>query len=256
MSDINPLGQNSFSPGQVIANAARKTGADFQYLLQTAARESSFDTAAQASTSSAAGMFQFIEQTWLAMMSRHGDNHGLGELAAQIEQSPNGRFSVSDPTKKQEILDLRFDPEIASVMAGELTAENAAQLESAIGRKPSTGELYAAHFLGASGASRLINLAETNPEVPAAAVFPEAASANKAVFEASGRRISIGELLSKLTGERGAVSVPEHMADYAPAEQSHPVAAFSIPRSVGVLTPSVVELLASLELPDRAKKQS
>ena len=63
---IETLDMRGFN--SVIRQAARETGADFEYLAQTAARESNFDPQAQARTSSAAGMFQFIEQTWLGMM--------------------------------------------------------------------------------------------------------------------------------------------------------------------------------------------
>ncbi|MFW5660671.1 MAG: transglycosylase SLT domain-containing protein, partial [Oceanicaulis sp.] len=142
MSDIDAASQLSFPPRRVIADAAQRTGADFDYLMRTAARESSFDASAKARTSSAAGLFQFIEQTWLAMLHRHGDRHGYGEFAAAIEQDGRGRFTISDPAMKARVLDLRFEPEAASVMAGELAAENAGHLRAAIGREPSSGELY------------------------------------------------------------------------------------------------------------------
>ena len=41
-----------------IRSASQATGADFDYLVQTAERESAFNARAQASTSSAAGLFQ------------------------------------------------------------------------------------------------------------------------------------------------------------------------------------------------------
>jgi hypothetical protein len=46
--------------------AATITGSDFDYLLSTATRESSLKPQAKASTSSAAGLFQFVGQAWLA----------------------------------------------------------------------------------------------------------------------------------------------------------------------------------------------
>jgi len=51
-----------------IKEAAEKTGAGFDYLLRTARRESSLQPAAQASTSSARGLYQFIDSTWLTMV--------------------------------------------------------------------------------------------------------------------------------------------------------------------------------------------
>ncbi len=49
-----------------IRDAARTTGASFEYLLTTAQIESNLNPAAQAATSSASGLYQFIDQTWLA----------------------------------------------------------------------------------------------------------------------------------------------------------------------------------------------
>jgi hypothetical protein len=65
--------------------ASRSTGVDFDYLLATAQRESNLDPAAQARTSSARGLFQFIESTWLATFKRAGPSHGYGDLAQRIE---------------------------------------------------------------------------------------------------------------------------------------------------------------------------
>ena len=49
-----------------LKNAAAATGSDFHYLLGTAMRESSLKPDARSHSSSAAGLFQFIDQTWLA----------------------------------------------------------------------------------------------------------------------------------------------------------------------------------------------
>ena len=46
-----------------IKQAAGTTGASFQYLLATAKMESDFNPTAGASTSSAHGLYQFIDQT-------------------------------------------------------------------------------------------------------------------------------------------------------------------------------------------------
>lgn len=259
MHEISDNLATSFSPRQIIESAARKTGANFDFLLQTAARESNFDPDAQARTSSAAGMFQFIEQTWLAMMARHGANHGHAELSAQIKTDDSGRYIVHDPAKREQVLALRFDLEIASVMAGELTSENAAQLRERIGRDPTTGELYAAHFLGASGAATLINLAQTNPDTNASNFFPEAAAANKPVFEKHGAPVSLSQLLETLTRERSLAEIPDQIEQTSSAGSEQPqdfksaiMASRTALSPASILTPDLVELLASLQLPDRA----
>jgi soluble lytic murein transglycosylase-like protein len=64
--EINP--NNNSAPPQVreaIAQASDKTGVDFAFLLATAKRESSLNPKARAKTSSAKGLFQFLDQTWL-----------------------------------------------------------------------------------------------------------------------------------------------------------------------------------------------
>ena len=53
---------------------------DFSYLMAQASRESSFDPTAKASTSSASGLYQFVEQTWLGEFQQHGGDYGYGRL--------------------------------------------------------------------------------------------------------------------------------------------------------------------------------
>ena len=74
--------------------AADRTGVDFGFLLKTARRESSLNPAAKAKSSSAAGLFQFIEQTWLGQLKRHGAKHGYGRYAEMIERGKDGRLHV------------------------------------------------------------------------------------------------------------------------------------------------------------------
>lgn len=259
MSTISPAAESTHA---LIARASRETGADFDFMVRTAARESNFDPNARASTSSAAGMYQFLEQTWLAMMQRHGADHGLGREAGLIEQSETGRFTVADPEQRQRILDLRFNPGIAARMAGELAAENASILESRIGRQPTSGELYAAHFLGAGGASELINAASASPSARADQLFPAAASANRNVFYDGTRPRNVREVLAGLTREE-AVSIPTR--DVPAPQAAQQVLRFESPtieqaapflsRRIGLagageaLSPAVVAILASLDAP-------
>ena len=166
-----------------IQQASAKTGVDFAYLVQQANAESSFNPNAKAKTSSATGLYQFIESTWLNMVEKHGHKHGI---------------DVSGKSRK-DILNLRKDPKIAANMAAEFASENEKFLNDhwAKGKKEiGSTELYLAHFLGAGGAAGFLNARDENPHQKAAYIFPEAAKANRNVFyeTATGRARSFDEI--------------------------------------------------------------
>ncbi|WP_395648043.1 transglycosylase SLT domain-containing protein [Terricaulis sp.] len=185
-----------------IRRASQATGVDFSLLVETARRESALNPNARAATSSATGLFQFIDSTWLDMVRRHGADHGLGQYAAMLNQGS------CDAATRREILALRSDPEMAARMAGEFARENAQALQARIGRPPSAGELYAAHVLGAGGAARLIEAA-ANGAPDAAAIFPREAAANRGLFYADGQARSAHGLLDRLGLDAGASVSPE-----------------------------------------------
>jgi hypothetical protein len=190
-----------------IQKAAQATGTSFDYLLKTALRESNFESNAKAVTSSATGLFQFIDQTWLATLKQAGPSLGYGDYASAIVQS-SGHYSVPDPAMRRAIMNLRLDPTANAAMAGALTQTNAAQLYAGIGRKPTDGELYIAHVLGASGALKLIAAAAANPLANAANLFPDAAQANHALFyNGQGAVRSASQVYAMLTAQQN-VAVP------------------------------------------------
>jgi hypothetical protein len=184
-----------------IRQAASSTGASFNYLLATAQIESNFNPAAQAATSSAKGLYQFIDQTWLATMKAAGRALGFDHHAAAITRGEDGRFEVQDPSARQAIMSLRGDAKTSAVLAGVYAQANAAQLKEATGRAPTEGELYIAHFLGADGAARLIDAATHRPTSRGADLFPSAAQANKPIFfdRAGNARTALG-VYRELTG--------------------------------------------------------
>lgn len=165
-----------------LRQASVATGSDFDYLLGTAMRESSLKPQAKSSASSAAGLFQFVSQTWLGMIKQYGAKHGLGSYANAIEKAPDGRYHADNQSDRQAILALRNDPRVSALMAGEYASQTKDQLESRLGRDVCGGELYAAHFLGPGAACHLIELNNSNPAANAAACFPTAADANRNVF--------------------------------------------------------------------------
>ena len=187
-----------------IHRASQATGVDFSFLMKTANRESGFNPAAKAGSSSAAGLFQFVEQTWLSTLKQHGAKHGYGRYAELIEKGGDGRYHVASGEAHRAVMDLRLDPHAASLMAGELTSDSAAYLKGRTGRSPTAGELYAAHFLGPQGSAKLIEAAQKRPDTAAAQLFPDAAHANKTIFYRDGRAATIGEVYANLTKAAGA----------------------------------------------------
>jgi hypothetical protein len=207
-----------------IRRAAQLTGTSFQYLLATAQVESSLNAQAKATRSSARGLFQFIEQTWLATLKASGPGLGYGQYADAIEKTPSGRHVVADPDLRREIMALRQDPTANAVMAGAFTQGNAAKLTARLGRAPSDGELYMAHFLGPHGAAKLIGSAAIDPQASAAEMFPQAARANPSIFfDRSGDARSLGQVAQVLAGKYDFARVapapaPMSVAATAPAE--------------------------------------
>lgn len=190
MSDpIASVGQEAVRAA--IRRAADATGVNFSMLVETARRESALNPNARAGTSSATGLFQFIESTWLDMVRRHGPEHGLATQSAALRQG-------ADADTRREILALRNDPELSARMAGELARENAATLQARLGRAPTAGELYAAHVMGPAGAVRLIEAARQGA-ADASALFPREAAANRGLFYANGAPRSAQALLDRLS---------------------------------------------------------
>ncbi len=191
--------------GAVIERASQATGVDFGYLMRTAERESGYNASAHAATSSAAGLFQFVDQTWLGAIKRHGAKHGYAGYADLIQTSADGRLQVAGNDARKAVMALRLDPRASSLMAGELASENSAYLSGRVGRDPTDGELYIAHFLGAKGSADVIEASQTRPGAPAAALFPDAASANPSIFYPEGRAATVADVYASLTrGQDGA----------------------------------------------------
>lgn len=202
----------SISPGlaNVLTSAGERSGVDFNYLLQTAIRESSLNPEARASTSSAVGLFQFLEGTWLQVMKQDGPRLGYQRYADQIAMTGDGDYFVRDPALKAEILALRENPQVAADLAAAFTRSNGEYLQAAFGRMPSGGELYIAHFLGAQGAERMFKAGLQNPDQIAVNLFPRQAQANRSIFfDQAGNARTIRQVYQVLVAKHeGGTSAP------------------------------------------------
>lgn len=192
------MGEEGSTPAhKAIRAASRATGIGFDYLVTTANRESALNPLARAGTSSASGLFQFVDSTWLAVIKDHGADFGFAREAEAIHASADGH-RVDDPAMREHIMNLRMDPNVNAVMAGAFTRNNSSYLSNLTGRPPSQGELYIAHFLGAKGAGEFITKTQKNPDAPAADFFPRQAVANKTIFYENGRKRSMNEVYAAL----------------------------------------------------------
>ena len=134
---------------RMAADGVKDTGGPaFPYLMELASAESSFRVSAKASTSTATGLYQFIESTWAYMLLHHGEKHGLGDFSNEVETytdalgRPQARFK--NPVIRAEALEMRKNPRTRR--------DNAPRLLRA------------------------------NPEKSAVETFPEAAAANASIF--------------------------------------------------------------------------
>ena len=185
-----------------IRQASQATSTDFGLLMAQAKRESGFRVETKSSTSSAAGLFQFVDSTWLDMVHRFGDKYGIGDLAQQISQTGSGKFVVANTGSRQKILDLRKDPAISASLAAEYAKQNRNEMEQSLGRPLSRGDLYMAHFLGAGGATQFLKALDNKGDTPAAKLLPDAAAANPSIFyDGSGRAKTVREIYQSVASE-------------------------------------------------------
>ncbi|MBP2159071.1 MULTISPECIES: hypothetical protein [Asticcacaulis] len=187
-------------PGDARTEAlvAMTAGADRDYLLKIARRESGMNPLARANLSSAAGLFQFTENTWLCMVLDAGPK--LGVISAfGLVRTEDGRCRTPDRDDRTRLLALRYDPIVSTKLAGAFTSMNDAQFAGAFGRTPDDDERYILHVFGASNGTRLLQLAWSNPSLPAARFLPDAARANPAIFyDRYGRSRTVSQVVERL----------------------------------------------------------
>jgi len=185
---------------ELIVRASKVVGADPTLLMAVADKESSFSTAVKAQTSSATGLYQFIEQTWLGVIYEFGAKHGLVAEAKLIGRSGK-QFVIGDANERQRILDMRREPYISALLAAEMLKRDTLRLERALGRHLTGGEIYLIHFLGPDAAQTFIETMEEQPGVKAAELLPKPAQANRPIFYADAggetKTLSVSEVHKK-----------------------------------------------------------
>ena len=204
----NVAGQKLNLPTEIagaINEATGKTGISSTYLAGMFQKE--YGTAKytaqggaggnEAGASSAKGIAQFTDGTWLGII-KGGEGFNARLMGVDIAGKSDA-----------QLLAMRDDPRASMIGAALLARNNANSMRRAIGREPTDGELYMAHFLGAGGgknpgAIEFIQAMQADPNQEAAKVVPAAAGANRSIFYAGGseggKPRTVAEVYARLNG--------------------------------------------------------
>jgi hypothetical protein len=163
-----------------------RTGVDFSFLMELARIESNFNPAARAPKSSATGLFQFKSRDWLEVIRTYGASYGLQDYAtrvASIEDEDNEQQPIMRDPLKQEVLALRLNPRLSTLLMAETIKRNFKDLSARTGLEPGRTDLYLSHFLGTDGAVTFLKTLDEEPTAIAGDMFTEAAAHNPGVFQ-------------------------------------------------------------------------
>jgi peptidoglycan hydrolase-like protein with peptidoglycan-binding domain len=163
-----------------------RTGVDFSFLMELARVESNFNPLARAPRSSSTGLFQFKDASWLQAIRTFGADYGLEDYASRVkpidDENHESKPIVRDPLQL-EVLALRFNPRLSTLIAAEYVKRNQQILSARTGHEPDRTELYLAHYLGPDGAVMFLKALVDAPATIAGDIFPEKAASNPGVFQ-------------------------------------------------------------------------
>lgn len=169
----NPKGTSGYDAMKdLITDAANVVGVDPKLMLTIAAIESGFNPSAKAPTSSAKGLYQFIDGTWKMMLKKYGSAYGLGMDASAL------------------------DPKANALMGAAFLKENVDGLKKFLQRPVTPTDVYISHFLGGDGAKTILT---ADPSKAAADVLPKAAGPNKSLFFAKdGSKVTVAQFYQEI----------------------------------------------------------
>jgi hypothetical protein len=189
---------------EAVARTPGATGGhEFATLLAEVSAETTFKPNAVNHASGAAGPFQFLASTWLALARTHGLEVGMKpELVAKITVDRAGHPVVADGAARKDLLNLRFDPVIASKMASRYLDEAKSTMKHGLHRDPTEAEVHLGYLLGPQGATALIRAASETPDRPVDQVVGAAATANRSLFhDHADNPLPTGQALAYLEGK-------------------------------------------------------
>jgi hypothetical protein len=151
-----------------------------------AAKESSFNPKAKAPTSSATGLYQFLDGTW------RGGINDKGQKYTGVIQQYGKKYGLDLSNAS------RLDPEHSTLMAAEYLKANIKQIKG-VKPNPNITDAYLTHFLGPGGAKKLLS---ANPDDPASKHFDnDVISANGKIFMGNGRVRTIREVYDVIASQ-------------------------------------------------------
>lgn len=175
--------------------------------------ESGGDLYAMNEKSSARGLYQCINDTWEDYVKKH---------------------------PRELTMDGRHDAMQQTIFAVYFTQDNQKALAKAFdNKKPTHGEIYLAHFLGAQGAILVLNEAKRNPDRPIKGFLPQLVldSNSKVFFKMDGlkgldfKEFSVGDLANWAGAKMG--ETPKYQTNSVPHYKKNKL---GIPEPVGNLT--------------------
>jgi len=114
--------------------------------------ESGGDPNARNSRSSASGLGQFIDSTWVSMIQKH-------------------RPDLAQGKSRDDLIALKSDPDLSREMTARYADDNG-QILAGAGLPVTPGTTYLAHFAGPQGAVKVL---QSDPNAPVSSVLGEAA---------------------------------------------------------------------------------
>ena len=167
MSYKDMVGASKDDIKKLIVDNSKKAGMNPNIMLTMAAKESGMNPNAKAPTSTATGLYQFLNDTWRDVVKNYGSKYGLTPANAN-----------------------RLNPEHSTLMAAEYLKQNLAPIKQVKGNINAT-DAYLTHFLGPGGARKFLS---ANPSAPSSIMGDGVVKANSSIFTDGGRVRTVGEV--------------------------------------------------------------
>lgn len=171
--------------------AAEESGIDQHLLSAIAWRESRFDPNAQSRLSSAGGLLQFTNSTWLQLVRDFGARHGAGNYSAEIRKDQSGALDAPDKDARAAILQLRSDPVLSTRLAADGISQQRIRLGDQLGRSATPADLYLLHVLGPTGAHRFLTAVAQRPSASSLDVAGFRVLRNAGLLAQDGRPLTV-----------------------------------------------------------------